>query len=503
MFKRSPLLTVLLLASCSSAPPSEAQLEYPQGVEVSLDRFLGTGLTGPWLREPQPVDGSELVMVRFELLLLERFPKTELRSLALQSVFIADPGEHSPLKPASVMAGEAVIGRGEEAVALRASLEQGAAGLTRVLFSKTVALPIGGSAALETRALGIFSAREFSWRPDPPVEAIPQSFSVLVTRMDGGGALQLLTDLRGALPRLDYEADQDEAREPLPPQPINERMAGRRKWKDLTSHEEFAISSGGVVVDGGGVVLLGHSPFDLARRRGVALFIEASSDTSALTPEDLSALNEELASQAAAALLAVSEEETALSRNRTLVRALDQLTPSSEGRRIMAVLASSIGAQLCNDFAMVADEQLFGALAVQLHEEAQSLLTSTTPEELAWRLERDAYALLATLDPDGGLPDELAGVLLKHAGEVGRYPSSIEEAILISSDLESFQRYLLEENRVFLEDPDPSSRVRAHDWLLLQGVVLPDYNPLAPAKERRAALMAYEDALAEGGSGDE
>ncbi|HPF13861.1 MAG TPA: hypothetical protein PLJ12_06310, partial [Planctomycetota bacterium] len=86
-------------------------------------------------------------------------------------------------------------------------------------------------------------------------------------------------------------------------------------------------------------------------------------------------------------------------------------------------------------------------------------------------------------------------LLLRHGGEVGRYPSTIEDAALQSADRETMRKRLLLENRLFLEDSSPSARVRAFDWLVRQGEDLGAFDPLASPSARRDALRVLEDAL--------
>ena len=113
--------------------------------------------------------------------------------------------------------------------------------------------------------------------------------------------------------------------------------------------------------------------------------------------------------------------------------------------------------------------------------------------ELAWRLERASWTLLArrgveeTLDPVG------QAALLRHGGALGRFPDVLLDLVAASSDLEGFARRLVTEQRYFLEDSDPSARLRAHEWLLARGRAVPDYDPLAERAERRAALKAFEE----------
>lgn len=462
-------------------------------MSLTVERFVGSGLTGPLPGRPAEFEADDLISLQLRLVYLERTPDFGLDSLALQSSFIADPSRGEPLKPASVLASDARIGRGEHVSRVQQMIADGAAGRTKVLLERSLALPTGATVVIKASRSEVRSREEFPWRPDPEVLLLEDALALHISRSEEQAALWLLAELRGPVPRLDYELDRDEALEPQPTRTINERTSGRPKWTKLQEYQELSILGDGLVVDGAPMVIVGGAPLEQNSDRGLLLFVSATSDPGSLDAGDVEQLGAELEHEAELALRIVSEEETKLSRSRTLVRALEQLRPDSRGRRTLAVLARVVEAELCTDFALIASDELFAVLALQLQGESEELLESTSPEDLAWRLERDVYALLATLDQDDGIPAEVEGVLLRQAGEVGRYPSSIEEAILVSPDLASFQRYIVEENRMFLEDPDPTSRVRAFDWLNIRGLAPEDYNPLGGVKERRAALARDHD----------
>jgi hypothetical protein len=52
---------------------------------------------------------------------------------------------------------------------------------------------------------------------------------------------------------------------------------------------------------------------------------------------------------------------------------------------------------------------------------------------------------------------------------------------------------IIAEQQIALEDNSPAVRVRAYDWLNERGAGPADYNPLGPARERRAAIDKYHD----------
>jgi hypothetical protein len=488
--KHSLFIAALALGSCSTPSGDAEWSQLPGGVELSVKRFVGTGLTGPLPRELSLAEDTDLVSLSFELVHLEHLPDFGLRSLALQSGFIADPSQRSPLKPASVLATVAAFGRNEEIAEVRAALERGVAGRTHTLLSEQRILPVGASAVLDLSRVWLYSERMFEWRPDPRVETIDQTIALCLSREAADQPLTIQAEIRGPLPRLELEL---EGESPLSPvQTLNERTAGRSRWLDLQLNEELVIPHQLLEVDTPGVVIVCLSPFEGETQHGFAIFARASSDPSLRTAGDLEQLQSELAAESAAANRLVSETETSLARNRTLLRALEHLEPDSEGRRTLGVLANLVGARLCTDLALVADDEVLALLVDQLRKTTSTLLDSNGKDELAWKLESTSYALLAALDPEDELSDELTGVLLHRAGEVGRYSTSLEEAVLVSTDLASLEEALVSENLVFLEDPDPSSRVRAFDWLLSHDRAPRGFDPLASAQDRRAALLSFE-----------
>ena len=53
---------------------------------------------------------------------------------------------------------------------------------------------------------------------------------------------------------------------------------------------------------------------------------------------------------------------------------------------------------------------------------------------------------------------------------------------------------MIVENRIYLEDNSPASRVRAYDWLKARGAAPKGFDPLANPRDRREALAASGDA---------
>ncbi|MCB9914741.1 MAG: hypothetical protein H6828_06270 [Planctomycetes bacterium] len=489
------VVPLLALAACAATDDGSRPLAPPSGVDLALARFVGTGFTGPLPDTSTLALEPDLVVVHLELVHLERVPDTALESLARCAALVAAPGRSAPLEPSSVLASGAGIARGDEARRVRAELDAGLAGRAALLIGGELALPRDASARLDAEQLGVYHEALTEWRPDPEVRTYAQAVAATVTRPAGDDAdapLAIVLDLRAPRPGFDATGLEEDA-EPAPPRSINERMAGAPRWADLRGFAERVVPDAGLAPDGDALLVVGRSPFDPTRTRGLALFVTTSRAPEDVAAADLAALREQLAAEAAAAAELVSGERTARERDRTLVRALLLVEPGASGRRSLAQLAREVGAELCHDVALVAEDALLATLIEELRGASAELLATATPQELAWRLERHTYALLAGLEPGETLTEPLAALLLRRAGQVGRYASSIEEGILISPDLARFQRYVREENLVFLEDSDPAARVRAWDWLVARGVVVEGYDPLGEVRERRAALARYEE----------
>jgi len=179
--------------------------------------------------------------------------------------------------------------------------------------------------------------------------------------------------------------------------------------------------------------------------------------------------------------------------------ALRELGRRGVQRQALIFLAAGSGAELTGDLALCAEaETLAECLAFVRRCVDESGAPAGDPAALGWFLESSVQRWLATRagDPARELEPELEALLLRHAGELARYPDLVLESVRESADLAGLQRRFLEENRVFLADGDPAARVRAYDWLRRRGLAPEGYDPLGAPLERRAALARAEEAAA-------
>lgn len=159
-------------------------------------------------------------------------------------------------------------------------------------------------------------------------------------------------------------------------------------------------------------------------------------------------------------------------------------------RRSLTHLATETGAVICQDAALVADDEVLARLARTIADQVEiSGQRPMTPAQWGLTLDLLTIKVLAELQSAGSLPEELSAVLALHTGEVGRRAGASEDllagGITSRSDLEN---RLIAENLIALEDNAPATRVRAFDWLSARGRAPEGYDPLGSPRARREAL---------------
>ena len=187
--------------------------------------------------------------------------------------------------------------------------------------------------------------------------------------------------------------------------------------------------------------------------------------------------------------------------------ALRSLADEDLLRPALAFLAQASGAEAAGDLVIGAEPAALASYAAASNARLKgSDLDPRSPESLGWILESETYRWLAARAADGLRPIEPAfeALLLVHTGALGRFPDLVEEAVDGSGSLADFRARLVEGNRIFLEDADPSARLRAFEWLQGRGEAPEGFDPLAPLAERRAALerareQGAGEALEDGG----
>lgn len=173
----------------------------------------------------------------------------------------------------------------------------------------------------------------------------------------------------------------------------------------------------------------------------------------------------------------------------TLYNALGAMVPPATRRSAVAYLAQWSGAHLCEDVALSCDDAVLGELASEL---SITVGDGTLDRPaVGWRMDQIALAQLARRLSAGTLPSELSAVLSDRLGEAGRHASALQEILVGLSGPDDLWQRVLATNRLYLEDSSPAARARAFEWLRQRNAQPPDFDPLAPAKLRRAALDKF------------
>lgn len=494
----SPLLlavAALPFACAAPAPPPDEPLALPAGAVVDSYVYPGTGLTGA---EPGPVElGDDLLRVTFRCYALERSPEHELEPVNRHSRFLADRQASAPLQVSSVLAVGSFAGKGAEAEELERRILAHEAGRYGLVHEATLLAPAGVTATCEARVSGHSMRAPTPWEPDPPVQFFDRAVALKVTRTTDAGALEVLIGFEGPRP-IPSDDPLGEEGEPAAPAPvsINERMARRPPAPPLVLAKELLEAE--LTLDSGGdpLVLLTVAPFERSSQRTLAIFVEVHPLEGVPDEAQVATLRAELEAAGARASRRTPGFDARRTETALLWGQLLALESEREARRALVLLAARVGAPIAGDFALVATGEALDAWRTRLRRHAAEL-AEPTAESLAWALDGGLCAHLAEELGREELPLEVAAILARHLGEVGRSQGTLEELAAASATLEEFAVRVRRMNRLYLEDSDPAARARAFDWLTGRGDLPAGYDPLASAGARREALRAAEEAAAE------
>lgn len=458
-------------AACAAPRPPPAMLD------VAVEQHAGTILTGP-LDTPlsaEALGDPWFVALRFAYVEEPPPGPSVPLSTAARGVFVDGA---SPL----------LAGRGELALDVRVT-ERGAPARTTRWELRTLDAVWPGT-ALVRRARPTLAVK------DPP--AAPwRSFEVELARRPGEpGSAELALAFEGLVaPRL----PEDDAEAPPVPAPI---ALGALGALGAPRREHVVLAAEPQAGEDWRFFL--PAPAPRAPRGGYAL--EVSLRTALGGAADGEAREDALARGRDAlerARVSTRDRGSALGAGEGFrfesERALAALARPDLQRKALVFLAQSTGAELAGELALVAEpDALSEALTFVRESLEQEGAPEDAPAALGWFLERTSYRWLAAraADPRRPLEPELLALLLRRAGQLGRYPDLILESVQASAGLEDLAAQLRAENAIFLEDSDPAARVRACDWLRERGLAPEGYDPLGTRDERRAALARVEEAAA-------
>ena len=482
----------LWAAACSTPPPLPFVLLAP---DIEVDEALTPGSAlGPPVEAAsgealEDEDVGSPIAVRCRLMYLEA-PRTQgLRSLGLGATIVADVNGSAPVLETPELTLSTLYPEGAEANDWITALGEADSHAALEIADRTVIVPQGARFQLSMRAgERVEDPRdwldEFQNRGPIPVEAgvivtntgATPEIAVVVTSLDPKQERQILED---------YLADPNVlATAPGPAQ------------DELVRQEVLTLEPAPAL--GAPLVLHMDSPFVGGNGTSIAIVIEL------VEPYTVQGTNELMAAAALAATAETMREqrEPLTEESRSEIERIEALSVFQRrgGRSALLQVAQESKAMLALDIALVADEAFLVLLSERAFPMEEGDLTETAPEDatalapkasIGWRLDAAAWNLLAEGALDEALDPELEGVFYRAAGALAAFPDLVQEAVVAASgSAVRFHDRLLVEQRYFLEDSAPSSRLRAYDWLKERGVVVPDYDPLGERDERRAALEA-------------
>lgn len=175
-----------------------------------------------------------------------------------------------------------------------------------------------------------------------------------------------------------------------------------------------------------------------------------------------------------------------------------------EQRRVLLALAEASGAELTGMLALAAERADIERIATLLSErlaQEPSGAPQGRPAPSRWLLERTSIEAMRVELPGRELGPAMEAVVGRFAGAVARRAAFLE-LVGVARDAEHLQELLVRENAALLDDPSPSIRARATEWLSRRrpDLVPQGFDPLGPDRERRAALEALRAPAAQPGA---
>lgn len=434
-----------LLAACA-APPADERFSVPAVETMALWR-------------PGPLFGASSAVadvaregawrVELEAWWIER-ASTLGNPLAASARLVVSQRDGEPWETRSASFDGARIACGDEARAFDAQRASGALGRCSVLDRRSLALPSGATLAWVVRA-----ARDG--------RATPVDLRFELARAGD--------ELRACVGRSGQREHTDDA--------------GR---VTASASDEALELEHALELDGAGCVITFEAPLVFGEPRTLA--VRASLHSEAAPELQATAL----AACADADRLAL-EQATWIgseeAREQQIESALRTLLSRNHRRPALVFLAQTCGAQVCADLALGADDDTLAAcidaIAGSIDDPARIARAGGT---LVWVLERGTLRFLARRGAEHPLERELAAIVARHCGELGRSLNALDDVAQSARDLADFHERVVQENLVFLEDSRAAARVRAFDWLAARGRAPRAFDPLADSESRRAALEA-------------
>lgn len=470
--------TGLLLVSCAAPPAAPDRPPVPD-LETSVDYFQGSALEGPRADATAKARFEDVLRADFRTRWFEAVPAAALRPLPPETSLIAEVRGELPILPVTGLFAATRVAFGDEA---RAFLEDAA---------RSEIPPADATAGAATQAKGGALPRSTEVARETAVVAdgVTTAFGIHARReFDVVGEGTVRKHMRVQLDRVGDDAEGPAVRVSLVLEDADPAT------RDGELQREFLVLERALTPAMGPVVILMPSPVADDGGRALAVSVEVAEVEADAVSEEVARCRAAIV-QAAELVRGRATTPTAKQLgDREVAKAFASLS-ETKPRSALRWLTSRFRAPLTQDLALTLTEAQVEELAAQLSLKKERPAGDSA---LAWYLESRAWRWLIAKAQSDVLEAVLESMLLQHAGEVGRYPSTIESFVKRSKSSEELQQRFVSENRLLLEDNDPSSRVRAFDWLKLRGLEPTGFDPLADAQTRKTVLARLAELASRG-----
>lgn len=439
-----------LLGGCQSKAPPPLPPEMLPAARV----YPGTPVSGPTADAPQ-VAPADVMQVRVRWIMMHHLPVEILGPINAQSRLIIAPDSGSALAVTADLTRDVRFASGDTAIAFANSLESGELGEWQQI-------------AADSRVVVPGATAQFAVNPAVPSVDIQPQLSLLVSPVSQHPAATQPAD---AVTKIDLAVN------------VSERITAGPRYTTGRYISETAVVDGERLA--GSTRFVAAVPISDSQTPWTAIVVIATIDTTPADPADLDILQAEL--HHTAEIVEAGLSPTPLGDAPSLRGAISALSDPDSQRPALLLLARLCDARIAADVALVADEQ---QLAQLVDVTRKSVDPGALPPlaDLQWFLDRTALQFMCQAAEKESLSPELQSVLALHSGDVARRPDAILAMIGQVGDSQSLRERIIAENYIALEDTSPAARVRAYDWLAARDRAPADFDPLADAKSRRAAI---------------
>jgi hypothetical protein len=438
------LMTSAALVGCAS---KRAPLPAPLAT-VDRSIYSGTVLSGPTTRPVAAHAPTDILIVSVELVALDDVPAI-LNPVAPDVRLIITTAGTSALQPRSQLTHGVRWQVSGDMPPLK--------GPSTSFASDNIALPRGASALVKVADQSNAASE----------------FRISLGRSNTAGELELAVTLSGQI------KDDEGSDKPA------------ETWAD-----ETAVLKPIKITEPTTASLLIPFTFTKSRVRSVLARIEIRPATN--RPEDaalITASSQQI--NRSIAMASTTQPSTAPERWPGYDVAMRGLTDPGARRASLLFICRQVHANICRDFALTASDPALEALAGTISNAATSSKIPSDDASAAWLLDGSALRYAADLQAKEQLPPELVAVLIRHTGQAAMNSGSVAEILGKVKTREEFEARVVSENLIYLEDTSPAARSRACEWLAQRGKAPPGYEPLAPLREREAALEKVYDSMSQ------